>query len=98
MNKNSLSAAVVMFAAASSAYAQQTEFVAPDAGFSSSITRVEVRQDLERAASIVAIAHRHHSPQDSVNAAGTRSGQDVHREAKEAARTQRSGDWYSPRW
>ena len=45
MNVKNLIAAVAVFAAAGSAFAQQTEFVAPDAGFKSSLTRAEVREE-----------------------------------------------------
>jgi hypothetical protein len=49
MNAKKLIAAVVVFAAAGSVFAQQTEFVAPDANFVSTKTRAEVLAELEQA-------------------------------------------------
>ena len=92
MNVKNLIAAVAVFAAAGSAFAQQTEFVAPDAGFKSSLTRAEVRQDLAQAASVGAIAQRQHDGQDSVYAASSRSRQDVRAETIKSARLYRAGD------
>jgi hypothetical protein len=60
MNIKKLITAVAVFAAAGSAFAQQAEFVAPDAGFKSTLTRAEVRQDLSQATSQGAIAQRQH--------------------------------------
>jgi hypothetical protein len=51
MDVKTLMVAVAVFAAAGSAFAQPTEFVAPDASFKSTLTRGEVRQDLTQAAS-----------------------------------------------
>ena len=84
--------AAAFFAAAGSALAQQTEFVAPDAGFQSSLTRAEVRQDLARASAEGAIAQRQHDGQDTVYAAGSRSRQDVRAEAIRAASLRHYGD------
>ena len=92
MNVKNLIAAVAVFAAAGSAFAQQTEFVAPDAGFKSTMTRAEVRQDLTQAASQGAIVQRQHDGQDPVYAAGTRSRQDVRGEATQSARNHRAGN------
>jgi hypothetical protein len=92
MNVKNLIAAVAVFAAAGSAFAQQTEFVAPDAGFQSSLTRAEVRQDLAQAASEGAIAQRQHDGQDTVYAAGSRNRQDVRAEAIRAASNRHYGD------
>jgi hypothetical protein len=92
MNVKNLIAAVAVFAAAGSAFAQQTEFVAPDAGFQSHLTRAEVRQDLARAASEGAIVQRQHDGQDTVYAAGSRSRQDVRAEAIQAASNRHYGD------
>jgi hypothetical protein len=92
MNVKNLIAAVAVFAAAGSAFAQQTEFVAPDAGFKSAQTRAEVRQDTAQAASRGAIAQREHDGQDAVYAAGSRSRQDVRSEAMQSAQSRRAGD------
>ena len=49
MNAKQLIAAAAILAAAGSAFAQQTEFVAADAGFVSTKTRAEVRAELNQA-------------------------------------------------
>jgi hypothetical protein len=90
MNVKKLIAAAAVFAAAGSAFAQQTEFVAPDAGFKSSLTRAEVRQDLARAQSQGLTAMREHDGQDSVYAGTDKSRQDVKIEQAKAAKQQRS--------
>ena len=92
MNVKNLIAAVAVFAAAGSAFAQQTEFVAPDAGFQSRATRAEVRQELAQAASDGAIVQRQHDGQDTVYAAGSRSRQAVRAEAVQAASNRHYGD------
>jgi hypothetical protein len=92
MNVKNLIAAVAVFAAAGSAFAQQTEFAAPDAGFKSTLTRAEVRQDLAQAASQGAIAQRQHDGQEAVYAAGKRSRQEVRAEAIQSAQSRRAGD------
>ncbi|SMP61092.1 DUF4148 domain-containing protein [Noviherbaspirillum suwonense] len=92
MNVKNLFAAVAVFAAAGSAFAQQAEFVAPDAGFRSTLTRAEVRQDLAQAASQGAIAQRQHDGQDTVYAAGSRSRQEVRAESIQSAQSRRAGN------
>jgi precorrin-4 methylase len=92
MNVKKLIAAVAVFAAAGSAFAQQSEFVAPDASFNSTLTRAEVRQDLTQATSQGAIAQRQHDGQDTVYAASTRSRQEVRAEAIQSAQSHRAGD------
>jgi hypothetical protein len=86
MNVKKLISAVAVFAAAGSAFAQETEFVAPDAGFKSTLTRAEVRQGLSKA------AQRQHDGQDTVYAASTRSRQEVRPEAIQSAQSRRAGD------
>jgi hypothetical protein len=92
MNVKNLIAAVAVFAAAGSAFAQQTEFAAPDAGFKSAATRAEVRQDLASAASAGIVAQRQHDGQDSAVAASSRSRQEVGAETIRSARNHRAGD------
>lgn len=46
MNMSTLIVGVAVVVAAGSASAQQAEFIAPDAGFRSAASRVEVRQEL----------------------------------------------------
>jgi Domain of unknown function (DUF4148) len=90
MNIKNLIAAVAVFAAAGSAFAQQTEFVAPDAGFQSKLTRAEVRQDLARAQSQGQTAQQEHDGQDTQYAASSRSRQEVKAEAAAQAAKNRS--------
>jgi hypothetical protein len=92
MNVKNLIAAVAVFAAAGSAFAQQSEFIAPDAGFKSSVTRAEVRQDLAGAASQGLVAQHQHDGQDTVYAVNTRSRQEVKAEAIKAASARHYGD------
>ncbi len=92
INVKTLFAAVAIFAAAGSAFAQQTEFVAPDAGFKSSVTRAEVRQDVAAAARDGLTVQRQHDGQDTAVATGSQSRQDVRAETTRAARTHRAGD------
>ena len=82
----------MLFRSAGSAFAQQTEFVRPDAAFKSSLTRAEVRQDLARATSEGQVASRQHDGQDTVYAGSTRSRQEVKAEAIKAASVRHYGD------
>ena len=91
-----LIAAVAVFAAAGSVYAQQTEFVAPDAGVKSTLTRAEVRQEMVSAYRKHAMVQQQHTGQDPVYAKGQRSREEVRAEAAEAARQSHAGDVMSP--
>jgi hypothetical protein len=82
--------AAAVFAAAGSAFAQQTEFVAPDAGFKSTLTRAEVRQDLAQAQSRGLTAQRQHDGQDAVYVRSDKARQEVKIEQAKAAKQQRS--------
>ncbi len=88
MNIKKLFAAVAVFVAAGSAFAQQNEFVAPDAGFKSSLTRAVVRQDTAQGA----IAQRQHDGQDTVYVASGRSRQEIRAEATQSAQSRRAGN------
>ena len=92
MNVKNLIAAVAVFAAAGSAFAQQTEFVAPDAGFTSSVTRAEVRQDLASASREGLTVQRQHDGQDTQFAGSTQSREQVRAEAARASQTRHAGD------
>jgi hypothetical protein len=92
MNVKNLIAAVAVCAATGSAFAQQTEFVAPDAGFKASQTRTEVRQNLAQAAKEGATAQRQHDGQDTVFAASNRSRQEVRAAAIQSAQSRRAGN------
>ena len=91
-----LIAAVAVFAAAGSAFAQQTEFVAPDASAKSTLTRAEVRQEMLSAYRNHTMVQQQHTGQDPVYAKGQRSRAEVRAEAARAARQFHAGDVTSP--
>jgi hypothetical protein len=92
MNIKNIIATVALFAAAGSTFAQQAEFVAPEAGFKSSLTRAQVRQDLAQAYAQGNVAQRQHDGQDTQFASGTQSREQVRKEAARAAQTRHAGD------
>lgn len=96
MNVKNLITAVAVFAAAGSAFAQQTEFVAPDAGAKSTLTRAEVRQEMLSAYRNHTMVQQQHPGHDPVYAKGQRSRAEVRAEAAEVARQYRAGDVSSP--
>jgi hypothetical protein len=75
--------------AVSSAFSQQREFVSPDAGFKSVMTRAEMRQDLR---SGDRSAWHQRDGQDMVYSRGMERRQDVRAEAQRTARTRRTGN------
>ena len=91
MNVKNLIAAAAVFAAAGSAFAQQTEFVAADAGFRSGMTRAEVRQDLADAQSRNLTVQRRHDGQDTVYAGSEKTRKEVKAEQSASARQHRTG-------
>jgi hypothetical protein len=92
MTVKRLIAAAALLAAAASSYAGQTEFVAPDAGFSPSMTRAEVRQQITQAYAKHQMVMQQHTGQDPVYAKGERTRQEVRMEAREAAGRRHPGD------
>jgi hypothetical protein len=90
MNIKTLFAAAAILAASTSAFAQQAEFVAPDAGFHSSLTRAEVRQQLSEAQREGLTAQRQHDGQDAVYAKTEKARGDVKIEQAKAVKQQRS--------
>src|SRR5690349_12330519 len=88
--KNLIAAIAVL--AAGSAFAQQTEFVAPDAGFKPALTRAQVRQELNAAYASGDVVQRRHDGQDTQYAAGSRTRQEVRAEAIKAAQVRHYGD------
>ena len=92
MNVKKMIAMAAVFAAAGSAFAQQSEFVAPDAAFTPSLTRAEVRQDLAQPASQATLTQRRHDGQDTTFAASGRSRQDVRAEVLKSVQSRRAGD------
>jgi hypothetical protein len=88
--------AVAVSAATASAFAQQTEFVAPDAGAKSTMTRAEVRQEMLGAYHRHALVQQQHTGQDPVYAKGQRTREEVRAEAAAAARQFHAGDVMSP--
>jgi hypothetical protein len=69
--------------AVSSAFAQQREFIAPDAGFKSVITRAEIRNDLRTGDRS---SWHQRDGQDARYTAGTESRKDVRAETARTAR------------
>ena len=96
MNFKKIITAVAVFAATGSAFAQQTEFVAPDAGAKLTLTRAEVRQQMVQAHSQGKLVQQQHTGQDPVYAKGQRSRAEVRTEAAAEARQHRAGDVSSP--
>lgn len=92
MNVKKMIAVVAVLAAAGSAFAQQSEFIAPDAGFTSNLTRAEVRQDLAQPASQAVLAKHNHDGQDTTFSASGRSRQEVRAEVPANAQSRRAGD------
>ena len=92
MDVKKLIAAVAVCAAAGSAFAQQTEFFQPDAGFKSILTRAEVRQQMAKAYSQGKLVQQQHTGQDPVYAKGERSRAEVRAEAIQSAQFRRAGD------
>jgi hypothetical protein len=68
---------VAAIIAVSSAFAQQREFIAPDAGFKSGITRAEMRNELRTGDRS---SWHQHDGQDTRYTAGTESRKDVRAE------------------
>ncbi len=81
MNAKNLIAAVAVLAAAGSAFAQQTEFVRPDASFTPALSRAEVRQEVGDAFARNGLAPSQHDGQDVHYARGARSRAEVRAEA-----------------
>lgn len=83
--------AAIIFAAAGTASAQQTEFVAPDAGFNSTATRAEVRQaEAEAFANGTAVQQQRDGQSRAIVV--SRSREAVREEAASAAKARRAGD------
>jgi hypothetical protein len=77
MNIKSVAAAAGIVLSSGSAFAQQIEFVAPDASFHSSMTRAEVRNQLIEAETIGKTAWQMYDGQDSPSGAGILSRAEV---------------------
>ncbi len=73
--------------AVSSAFSQQREFVSPDAGFKSAMTRAEMRQDFRTGDRS---AWHQRDGQDMVYSSGMESRQAVRTEAQRTARARRT--------
>ena len=92
MDFKKLVAATAIFVVAGGAYAQQTEFIAPDAGFKSAVTRAEVRtwQREDYAGGLA--PQRQHDGQDPLYFAGTQNRKDVRSEMIMSAKASYAGD------
>ena len=92
MDFKKLVAAAAVFVAAGGAHAQQTEFIAPDAGFTSVVTRAEVRTWQREAYAGGLAAQRQHDGQDPLYFAGTQNRKDVRSEMIMSAKAIHAGD------
>jgi hypothetical protein len=92
MNVKKMIVTVAVFAATGSAFAGQSEFVAPDAAFTSNLTRAEVRQDLAQPASQATLTQHRHDGQDTTFTASGRSRQEVRAEVLRSVQSGRAGD------
>lgn len=93
MNIKKLIVTAAVFAAAGSAFAQQTEFVAADANFTPAKTRAEVVAELNQAYADGTLATR--DGQDTVIVANThRTREEVRAEAKQVSQNKSSSNLY----
>lgn len=90
MNVKQLIAAVAVLAATGSAFAQQTEFVAPDANFMSSKSRAEVMAELNQAQAQGVLATREDTYPVIDKQATMRSSADVRAEVTRSASASQS--------
>ncbi len=86
MNAKKLTAAVILFAAAGATFAQNAEFVAPDANFVSSKSRAEVVAEFKQARTNGALAFSEHNYPVIANQASVQP-----RAAKQAGTMQSAG-------
>lgn len=87
MNTKQLIAAAAVFVAAGSALAQQTEFVAPDANFTSAKTRAEVVAELNQAYHEGALVTQQRDGAEPTQYASVRNRDEVRQEAVVANRS-----------
>src|ERR1700710_551746 len=92
MDFKKLVATTAIFVVSSGTYAQQTEFLAPDAGFKSAMTRAEVRTGQKAAYAGGLAAQSQHDGQDTMYGAGTQNRQDVRAETIRSAKARHAGD------
>jgi len=87
MNTKNILAAAAIFAASATAFAQQTEFVAPDAGFTSTRTRAEVIAEMNQAYQDGTLATQQFDGQPTAVASNgsSRSREEVRAEARQAS-------------
>ncbi|MGB6054361.1 MAG: DUF4148 domain-containing protein [Burkholderiaceae bacterium] len=86
MNAKQMIIAAAVFAASASAFAQQTEFVAPDAGFVSTKSRAEVVAERNQAYGQGMLATQQRDGADAIRFAGTKSRADVVADLNQAYR------------
>ncbi len=93
MNAKQMIIAIAVFAAAGSAFAQQREFVAPDANFTPAKTRAEVIAELNQAYADGTLVPR--DGEDTVVVVNARrSRDDVHSKTPKAGQTNSNHDLY----
>lgn len=89
MNAKKLAAAAIMFAAASTAFAQSTEFVVPDADFVSSKTRADVMSELTQAQESGALSFREDTYPFQADQNAMQAGKEGHAGTNKSADTNR---------
>lgn len=89
MNTRHLVLFAALATAAAGIEAQQTEFLAPDSGFHSALTRAEVRADQRDAFVTGMTPQKMHDGQDMHYAAGTQTRRDVRADAIQSAQLHR---------
>jgi len=95
MNTRKILAAAAIFAASATAFAQQTEFVAPDAGFTSTKTRAEVIAEMNQAYQDGTLATQQVDGETTAIAAnGSRSRADVRAELRQASQDKTNASLY----
>lgn len=92
MDIKKLVAATAIFVVTGAAYAQQTEFLTPDAGFKSATTRTEVRMGQKEAYSGGLAAQGQHDGQDPMYVAGTQNRKYLRAEMIRSAKAHHAGD------
>ena len=92
MDIKRLVAATAIFILTGGTYAQQTEFLAPDAGFKSAMTRAEVRVGLKEAYVAGLAPQSTHDGQDALYVAGTQKRREVRAETIRSAKAHHAGD------
>ena len=92
MDVKRLVVATAIFFVTGGTYAQQAEFLAPDAGFKSAMTRAEVRAEQKEAYVAGLAPQSKHDGQDALYVAGTQNRREVRAETIRSAKAHHAGD------